>query len=163
MVIYPKTTVSDFVEYDGLPPFALLPQDENAQLLFVAFISLGFDNQMGTNVLIPCVVEWDGKIYNTTAHCERHADGADIVIGNLKTAGGADTGEPFAISLAWSGFLVCSLTDTEPHTFTIYDVYEAAEKTEDSLSYIKFLCSPDFPFLPKNIWGWKMAQKRGDS
>ena len=37
--------------------------------------------------------------------------------------------------------------------------------TEDAepLSFGKFIASPKQPFLPKNIWGWKMAQKRGDS
>lgn len=30
-----------------------------------------------------------------------------------------------------------------------------------TLSFIKFLASPNFPYLPKNLFGWKLAQKRG--
>ena len=49
---------------------------------------------------------------------------------------------------------------------TYYGAWEAEEsggEESGSLSFIKFLVSPNFPFLPKNLWGWKPAQKRGGS
>lgn len=35
------------------------------------------------------------------------------------------------------------------------------EEPAETVSYIKFLCSPSFYYLPKNVFGWKLAQKRG--
>lgn len=29
------------------------------------------------------------------------------------------------------------------------------------ISFIKFVSSPKQPCFPKNIWGWKLAQKQG--
>lgn len=36
---------------------------------------------------------------------------------------------------------------------------EQPEEPDEPLSFIKFLVSPRKPGLPKNIWGWKMAQR----
>lgn len=40
---------------------------------------------------------------------------------------------------------------------------DVPEEPTKPLSFIKFLVSPKRPGLPKNIWGWKMAQKQGSS
>ena len=59
-------------------------------------------------------------------------------------------------------------------TFNIFDpeiniTYYGAWVEEETgggetepLSFIKFLCSPNYPYMPKNLFGWKLALKRGD-
>ena len=87
-------------------------------------------------------------------------------LGNLRIASiGENTGENFIVFQAENnGYVMCSILtepDAEDGYIAIYEKTVSNSETEP-LSYIKFLCGTEFPYLPKNIWGWKMAQKRGE-
>ena len=57
-----------------------------------------------------------------------------------------------------------TFTGTPSINTTYYGAWTVEKEDEtERFSFIGFLASPKYPGLPKNIWGWKMAQKRGDS
>lgn len=110
-------------------------------------------------------VIWDGTKY--VCKCEKWVKYP--ALGNGIRFSGDDTfeignGEPFFIvdfTKHSNSAKRCLEIDTDndaPHTLAIYEgILEEAE----SLSFSKFLCSPNFPYLPKNLLGWKLAQKNG--
>lgn len=53
-----------------------------------------------------------------------------------------------------------SMTNFNKITFSLHKA-ETEDDSNSGLSFIKFLASPDFPYLPKNIFGWRLAQKKG--
>ena len=72
------------------------------------------------------------------------------------------TGFPFGI-LARSMYDVQILvTDGNAHTFTIYQEISDGGN-EGPIGFIEFMSGPNFPYLPKNFFGWKLAQIQSGS
>ena len=96
-----------------------------------------------------------GKIYDDSRY------GQVECIGNLALVGaGGDTGEPFIIYRLFMegiGYYCCIIT--KPIANSI-ECYKKADTKSAPISYIKFLCGTEFPYLPKNIWGLQLAKRR---
>lgn len=165
-VIFPKTTYNSFdVGVDGFRGFYI-----DGEALKTKLTEAFSPSEVGQT--FPCVVELDGKFYETTVYLMAAMTGPDAdiftiygyVIGNLSLYGGGDgstqpdTGEPFLIITQEGAALVKS---TEPtHTLAIYDV--APEKGDkDMITYAEFMFGPKFNHFPfKGVIGWKLVNKK---
>ena len=132
-----------------------------------------FDLDQGRTYIV--VAEDTHAMMGMTYHevvCKVYEDpsfGQVKYLGDLSIIGvGDSTGEPFVIYLLRYGDLgyLCYVRNNYANTIDNIACYKKAvteTETANRISFIKFLVSPKYPCLPKNIWCWKMAQKRGDS
>lgn len=114
----------------------------------------------------PVTVMWDGKAYDTNMLYENIGFADYFYIGNLSLhpefSNAEDTGEPFLIMTVRNAIAPMTTQEGSIHTFSVSEKSEDSEDDSDSgFSFIKFLVSPDFPYLPKNIFGWRLAQRQG--
>ena len=111
------------------------------------------------------IVEWDGTRYECV--CITHPDYESAsIIGNFSFYPEVQVegnGEPFAVmDYKEENFAYIDTLTPAPHTIAIYE--EIADGgSEGPIGFIEFMSGPNFPYLPKNLFGWKLAQMQAGS
>lgn len=100
------------------------------------------------------IVVFDGTGY--ACECEWSLFGYPK-LGIEEIDGVLTTGFPFGILVRSMYDVQILVTDGNAHTFTIYQEISDGGN-EGPIGFIEFMSGPNFPYLPKNLFGWKLAQ-----